>query len=459
MIQFPKDFKWGTSTSAYQIEGGWRTDGKGPSVWDAFCLIPGKIRNNESAETACDHYHRFKEDVKLMKEMGLKVYRFSIAWSRIMPAGRGKVNKKGLQFYSDLIDELIANDIEPWITLNHFDLPLALEQELDGWLNKEVAECFGEYARVCFKSFGDRVKHWVTFNEAWVVAMLSYGKGMFAPGRASKKEAYLAGHNILLAHAKAFQIYDKEFRSHQKGQIGITNNCDWREPLSSEKADVDAAQRALEFYFGWLTDPLFFGEYPLSMQTRLKGIIPDFTPEEKIMVKNSFDFIGLNHYTTHYAADSRGEVEEPFPGASLAFPEDQDVNLSVDPHWKLTEMNWPVVPDGLYKLLKWIDDRYDHPVLYITENGAAFNDQKSDGKVDDQERIDYLKGYVSSCHKAIQEGVDVRGYFVWSLLDNFEWTHGYSKRFGLHYVDFETIKRVPKSSALWYKNVIKNNGL
>lgn len=249
MIKFPEGFIWGVSTSAYQIEGAWNKDGKGPSVWDAFTLIPGKTANGESGQVACDHYHRFKEDIGLMKQMGLKTYRFSISWSRILPTGKGKVNEAGIQFYSNLIDELLANGIEPWVALNHFDLPLAVEFEHDGWLNPVTADLYADYARLCFSRFGDRVKHWVTFNEAWVVAMLCYGKGIFAPGKSSRKDTYLAGHHLILAHAKAYRVYDSEFRKIQKGVVGIANNCDWREPLTDSEQDKAAAQRALEFYF------------------------------------------------------------------------------------------------------------------------------------------------------------------------------------------------------------------
>ena len=459
MQEFPKNFVWGTSTSAYQIEGAWNKDGKGPSVWDAFCLIPGKIKNNESGQVACDHYHRFREDIRLMKEMGLKTYRFSISWSRVMPTGRDEINHAGINFYSQLIDELLANDIDPWVSLNHFDLPLALQLEKDGWINPEIQDDFVDYARVCFENFGDRVKHWITFNEAWVVATLGYGSGIFAPGRSSDIETCLAAHNMLLAHAKAYRLYDNEFRFSQKGSLGITNNGDWREPLTDSQEDKDAAQTALEYFFGWFTDPVFFGRYPESMRQGLKGVLPEFTPAEQTLIKGATDFIGLNHYTTFLAADARGNVEKPYEYANHAFPMQQGVNLSVDPDWEVSEMGWPVVPAGLYKLLKWIDERYNRPVIYITENGGAFHDELKAGKIDDQPRVNYLKDYISACHKALQEGVDVRGYFVWSFMDNFEWAMGYGKRFGLHYVDFNTLERIPKKSAGWFKEVIRNNGI
>jgi beta-galactosidase len=458
MIKFPKDFIWGTSTSAYQIEGAWNKDGKGPSVWDAYCTIPGKVVNGETAQVTCDHYHRYKEDVQLLKKLGIKVYRFSISWSRVMPTGRGEVNEMGLQFYSDLVDELLANGIEPWAALSHFDHPLALEFELDGWLNPQMADHFADYARVCFDRLGDRIKHWITFNEAWVVAIFGYGLGVVAPGKVSNSLPYLAGHHLLIAHAKAYRVYDQEFRHKQNGQIGITNNCDWREPFTDSPEDRAAAQRALEFYFGWFTDPVFFGKYPQSMVERVGDRLPKFTPEEQELLKGSTDFVGLNHYNTFIVADAGGKSVPPFPYANSGIVEDQDIQVTTNPDWEVTDMQWPVVPEGIYKLLKWIDERYNHPVIYITENGCAVGDRLENGEVNDQRRINYFKGYISNCHRAIQEGVDVRGYFVWSLMDNFEWALGYQMRFGLVYIKPGTLERVLKASALWYKDVMEKNG-
>jgi len=457
MLLFPESFVWGTSTSAYQIEGAWNKDGKGPSVWDAFCLIPGKIANGESGQVACDHYHRYKEDVQLLKNLGIKVYRFSISWSRLMPQGRGEVNEQGVKFYSDLIDELLVNGIEPWVSLNHFDLPLALELELDGWLSPELPSLFENYAMLCFERFGDRVKNWITFNEAWVVAMLGYGLGMFAPGKKSNVLPYIAGHHLLLAHGRAYRAYDTIYRPVQKGKIGITNNCDWREPLTPSQKDKDAAQRALEFYFGWMTDPVFFGKYPQSMVDRLGERLPKFTSEESQMLKGSLDFIGLNHYNTFVAEDVT-DTRDTIPYANSGIAEDQDVNLTVKPEWELTSMQWPVVPDGMCKMLKWIDERYNHPVIYVTENGCAFPDKVENGEVNDERRVAFFQGYLASLHKSIEKGVDCRGYFIWSLLDNFEWALGYQMQFGICYVDPVTLERIPKASALWYRDVIKNNG-
>lgn len=456
MAKFPADFIWGTSTSAYQIEGAYNKDGKGPSIWDAFTAIPGKTNNGDTGKVALDHYHRFKDDIQLMKDMGVKSYRFSIAWSRIMPSGKGYVNPKGVKFYSDLIDELIKAEIVPWVTLYHWDLPLALQLESDGWLGKSISDDFAAYAQICFELFGDRIKNWITLNEPWVVAILGYGQGVFAPGRVSKSEPYIVGHNQILAHAKAVKIYREKFK-HQQGRIGISNNCDWREPLTDSKADKEAAQRSLEFFLGWFADPIYKGDYPEVMKQRLGNRLPKFSSEEKKMIKGSSDFFGLNHYTTMLASnvsEFNGELNVYGNGG---ISEDQDVNLEVDSSWKLTSMKWAVVPWGCRKLLEWIDERYNRPEIYITENGCASNDVVVDGKVDDQNRIEFYKSYLLECKKAIDNGVNLKGYFAWSFMDNFEWALGYDKRFGLCYVDYNTLERIPKKSANWFKEVMLTN--
>lgn len=458
MKKFPEDFIWGTATSSYQIEGAADKDGKGPSIWDSFCTIPGKIAQGETGNVACDHYHKFKEDIQLMKQMGVKAYRFSIAWARILPTGKGDVNEKGIEFYSNLIDELLKADIEPWITLYHWDLPLALQLEEDGWLNKNITDYFSEYANLCFDRFGDRVKNWITLNEPWVVSILGYGQGVFAPGRSSNSEPYLAAHHLIIAHAKAVAVYREKY-AHQKGQIGISNNCDWREPLTDSEADKKAAQRALEFFLAWFADPVYKGDYPAIMREKLMERLPEFSESEKKLIKGSSDFFGLNHYTTMYAAHSDGKQEAISVHGNGGISEDQDVSLSLDKNWEVTLMDWAVVPWGCKKLLKWIDNRYNKPTIYITENGCAYPDKLIDGKVDDQKRVDFYQGYLTSCKEAIEEGVNLKGYFAWSFMDNFEWASGYEKRFGLHYVDFETLERFPKKSALWFKEAIKKNSV
>jgi len=455
MQKFPEDFVWGTATSAYQVEGAAATDGKGPSIWDAFTSIPGKIHKNETGEVACDHYHRFREDVQLMQEMGVTAYRFSISWSRVMPTGKGEVNEAGIDFYSDLIDVLLEVGITPWITLYHWDLPLTLQLEDDGWLGANISEYFAAYADMCFARFGDRVKNWITLNEPWVMAILAHGQGVFAPGRVSNSEPYLAAHNQILAHAKSVRIYREKY-GHQQGQIGMSNNCDWREPLTDKPQDIEAATRALEFFVSWFADPIYKGDYPQTMKDRLGERLPAFTDSEKKLIKGSSDFFGLNHYTTMYAAHDDGVGPNQNVYGNGGISEDQDVNLSIDKAWPQTLMNWAVVPWGCKKLLHWLANRYDNPAIYITENGCAYPDKIVAGEVHDPERLAFYKGYLLACQEAISEGVNLKGYFAWSFMDNFEWASGYEKRFGLHYVDFETLERTPKQSAHWLRKAIKH---
>ncbi|MBL7775869.1 MAG: beta-glucosidase [Saprospiraceae bacterium] len=457
--QFPENFTWGGATSAYQIEGGWNADGKGPSIWDVFCMIPGKVHRGDSGQIACDHYHRLEEDVELMRQIGLQAYRFSIAWPRILPAGRGAVNPAGIAFYNRLIDSLLEAGIEPWVTLYHWDLPAALEFELGGWLGPEISDAFADYADVCFQHFGDRVKNWITLNEPWVTAILGYGLGVFAPGRVSDSAPYLAGHHLLQAHGKAVRRYREKYQAQQGGQIGITNNCDWREPRTNNPADQQAAERALEFFLAWMADPIYRGEYPESMRRRLGERLPSLTLADRELLLGSSDFFGLNHYTTMFAADASGKTFETNVYGNGGLSADQDVALSVDPAWPLTDMQWAVVPWGCRKLLEWIAARYGNPPLYITENGCAYDDPVLDGQLRDNRRINFFQGYLAEMHQAVQNGVDLRGYFIWSLLDNFEWASGYSKKFGIVAVEPGSLKRLPKASAWWYRGVIQNNGL
>lgn len=460
MSSFPAGFVWGTATSSFQIEGAWLEGGKGPSIWDAFAHIPGKISDGTTADVSCDHFHRWKEDVAYMADLGLRAYRFSISWPRIQPAGRGKVNPEGIRFYAELIDALLAHGITPWVTLYHWDLPLALQLELDGWLNPALAGLYKEYAAICFEAFGDRVKHWITFNEPWVVSIMGHGQGIFAPGRMSNAEPYQVAHTILRAHGLAVREYRDRFQGVQGGRIGMANNCDWREPRTEDPVDKAAAGRAVEFFLGWFGDPLYRGDYPDVMRARLGSRLPSFTSEEQAMIRGSQDFFGLNHYTTMYAShstDRKSFTLSPFANGGIS--EDQDVRLSMDPDWTITNQGWGIVPWGCRKLLHWIDQRYDHPEIVLTENGCSLPDVLHGATVDDQKRIDYLHAYLSACHQAIGEGVRLGGYFLWSLLDNFEWSSGYTPRFGITYVDFATGRRIPKSSAQWYSRLARTNVL
>lgn len=458
MKRFPDEFVWGTATSSYQIEGAHNLGGKGPSIWDAFCTIPGKVYNGDNGNVTIDHFHRYKDDVALMKQLGFKAYRFSISWPRLIPDGKGQPNEEGLAFYDRLIDELLANGIEPWITLYHWDLPLALQLEEDGWLNPNIVNHFAKYAELCFSRYGDRVTNWITLNEPWVVSILGYGQGVFAPGRVSNSEPYLAAHHLLLSHAKAVQIYREKY-GRPDGQIGITNNCDWREPLTNKEEDKEAAERALLFFLGWFADPVYFGDYPDVMKDRVGSRLPHFTKEEKDLIKGSSDFFGLNHYTTMYAANHTGGDMQQEVYGNGGLSEDQDVVLSRSKEWRLTAMNWAVVPWGCKKLLQWIHDRYDGPDIYITENGFAYEDKVERGIVADQDRLADYKSYLEACQEAISEGVGLKGYFAWSMFDNFEWASGYRPRFGITYVDYETLERTPKDSARWFGKVVSENAI
>lgn len=463
MKSFPQGFVWGAATAAHQIEGGWREGGRGPCIWDAFTHIPGKTFQGHNADVACDHYHRVEEDVALMKAMGLKAYRFSFSWSRLLPQGRGVVNEEGVAFYNRLINALLANGITPWVTLYHWDLPLALQLEADGLLNPEIADHFARYAELCFERFGDRVKHWITLNEPWCSAVLGHGIGYFAPGRASQSEPYLVAHNLIRAHAKIVEVYRRKFQASQKGVIGITNNCDWREPKTDSAADRAAAQRGLEFFLGWFADPIYHGDYPAVMKERVGARLPEFTEADRELVRGSSDFFGLNFYGGMLAAEPPAgqAVKTTTPTGNGGMAADQQIELSDDPAWEKTNLNWNVVPQFCRKMLNWVNARYGHPPVYITENGVTLPGEDDVAvAVNDTRRVEFLNRYMSAAHAAITEdGVDLRGYFVWSLLDNFEWALGYSQRFGLHHVDYATGRRTPKLSAKWYAGVMRRNGL
>ena len=455
---FPADFIWGSATASYQIEGGTKEGGRGASIWDTFSQTPGKVAGGDTGDVACDHFHRFEDDIKLMKELGLQAYRFSIAWSRIQPDGTGEPNAEGIAFYNSIIDCLLAHDIEPWVTLYHWDLPQVLEDRVGGWLGKAIVPIFGDYARICFEQFGDRVKNWITLNEPWCSAVLGYGLGVHAPGHADADKPYVAAHHLILSHAAAVKIYREEW-GHQQGRIGITNNCDWRMPLTDREADKAAAQRSLVFFLGWFADPIWKGDYPAVMRERLGDRLPVFSAEERELLLGSSDFFGLNHYTTMLASepDPDAEVETNIAGNG-GMAEDQEVHLSNDPAWTQTQMGWNIVPEGCRELLKWIDERYDHPEIYITENGCAVEEPDVESALQDVVRRDFFEGYLHECRNAIEQGVDLRGYFAWSLLDNFEWSWGYERRFGIVRIDYDTLERTSKLSAQWYAAAIASNG-
>ncbi len=459
---FPKHFVWGAATSSYQIEGAACEDGKGPHIWDAYASIPGNIRDGSTGDVACDHYHRFREDVAVMQSLGLKAYRFSICWTRILPAGTGEVNEAGVRFYSELIDALLEADIEPWATLYHWEMPMALEMRYGGWLHKDIDKYFAEFARVCFERFGDRVKRWITINEGHAITHCGYRHGVHAPGRQVDplKETYLSGHNLLRAHARAVDIYRREFQPEQQGVIGIANNAHWPEPKSDLPEHVAAAQRNLDFMLGWFTHPVYYGDYPESMREMLGSKLPRFTKKEKEMLQGSAEFLGLNHYHTIQASSPGPEFlrKDDYDGPGYLVEEAQviEINNFGDP---FSAGNRTLAPWGFRKLLEYVRDAYPGLPMVITENGTATGMLPKEESLRDQARIDYIRGYLGACHEAVQEGADVRGYFVWSLMDNFEWGGGYSVRFGILYTDYETQERIPKDSAKFYSDVIRRNGL
>jgi beta-glucosidase len=435
---FPDGFGWGAATSAYQVEGAWDEDGKGESIWDRFCHTGGRIANGDTGDVACDHYHRWREDVGLMRELGLTAYRFSISWPRVLPEGRGRMNSKGLDFYSKLVDELLAASIEPFVTLYHWDLPQAL-QDRGGWPARPVAEAFVEYADLMTRGLGDRVKHWITLNEPFVSAVVGHLEGRHAPGHSSLREALAAAHHLLLAHGWAVPVV----RHNVPGaQVGIAFNLTGQIPASASIADRAAAWQRDGVVNRWFLDPVSARGYPADIVSHY-GQPMDFVQAEDLeAIAVPLDFLGVNYYTRSIVRSS--EVAEANNAPRTVLP---------DPNG--TEMGWEVYPEGLYDILRRLHFDYRFPALYVTENGAAYRDEVgADGSVHDPQRVAYLQEHFRAAARAIAAGVPLRGYFVWSLLDNFEWGHGYSKRFGLVYVDYPTQRRVLKSSAYWCSRVI-----
>jgi len=444
-------FIWGVATSSYQIEGAWNEEGRGWSIWDEFCRLPGKTRA-ATGDFAGDHYHRWREDVALMKELGVKAYRFSISWPRIFPEGAGAVNEAGVRFYDELIDALLKAGIQPWVTLYHWDMPLTLQREHGGWMSAETVDAFCNYAGFCFAQYGGRVKNWITLNEPWCSAVLGHGFGTHAPGRKSETEPWMVGHNLLLAHARTVRIYRQIFAVHQKGRIGLVMNCDWREPLTDSYDDRRAAEMALEFMLAWFADPVYSGDYPESMKARLGTKLPEFTADEKQMLKGSSDFFGLNHYSTYFARAAE-HTESRSAGNAGVFGTDE-VELLAPEKVSMSAMNWPIVPWGLGRMLHWIDRRYGRPAIYITENGVAGTEPDAETAANDTQRCEFFRDYIQAALQARDEGVDLRGYFAWCLLDTFEWAWGFDVQFGLIRADMKTGARTPKNSFSVYRDVI-----
>ncbi len=434
---FPKDFVWGVSSAAYQLEGAASEDGRGESIWDRFCATPGKVRNGESGAVACDFYHRYREDIGLLRQLGVDAFRFSVSWPRILPSGRGRVNDKGFGFYDRLVDALLEAGIKPLLALYHWDLPQALEDE-GGWTNRATAEAFADYSRVVGEHFRDRVMLWVTQVEPWVTAWLGYGLGVHAPGRCSEADAVAASHHLLLSHGRAVEVLRAVV---PRAEVGIALNLNhyWA------ATDQDDDQEALRWWDGserrWYLGPLFRGEYPADLLQEREHLMPAGYDDDLACIAAPIDFLGVNYYTGSAieAGAGVGERARPVPQPGVA----------------RTDMDWEIHPDGLREVLLRVARDYGPKALYITENGAAFPDVVDhEGRVLDPERQHYLDAHVGTAARAALEGVPLKGYFVWALMDNFEWSWGYWKRFGLVHVDYPTQKRTPKASFGWYRDFI-----
>jgi beta-glucosidase len=440
--RFPDGFLWGAATSAYQIEGSPLADGAGPSIWQRFVHSPGRTVSGETGDVACDHYRRWKGDVGLMAELGLTAYRFSIAWSRVLPAGRGKVNPGGVAFYDRLVDALLANGIQPMVTLYHWDLPAALDDQ-GGWLNPDIAGWFAEYGQVMFRALGDRVKHWVTLNEPWVVTDGGYLHGVLAPGHRNLYEAPIATHQLLRAHGTAVQAY----RAESDGSIGLVVNLEPKYPASDSPADLAATRRADAYMNRQYLDPVFFGRYPQELAEIFGDAWPEHSDADLALIRQPIDFLGINYYTRNVSRHDEKALPVQASGV-------------LQPDHAITETGWEVYAPALTAVLGWVKEHYGDVPLYITENGAAFYDPPSatDGRIEDPLRVQYYHNHLRAAHEAIRQGVDLRGYFAWSLLDNFEWSLGYSKRFGIVHVDYRTQRRTPKASARYYTEIIRSHG-
>lgn len=445
-IRFDKDFIWGAATSSYQVEGAAHLDNGGLSVWDMFCRQPGKIANDDSGERACEHYQRYIQDVDLMSRIGICAYRFSISWPRILPDGRGRINQRGIDFYSRLVDELLAKDIEPWVTLFHWDYPYELYSQ-GGWLNRDSADWFADYTALVVDRLSDRVSQWMTLNEPQCFINLGHLDGIHAPGlNMGMAEVILAGHNALRAHGKAVEVIRNTARlpaSISAAQANIVSI-----PVTGSAADIEAARRHMFainedrlFSNSWFSDPMILGSYPADGVERFAALMPEKFEQDLDAIRQPLDYFATNIYSgVHVRAVGEG---------------DEVVDKSELP---VTAMGWPITPDALYWGPKFLHERFALPVV-ITENGMAHDDELANGKVHDRERIDYLYRYLSEFGRAIEDGVPGKGYFLWSLMDNFEWAEGYSKRFGITHVDYASQNRTLKYSAHWYRRVIANHHL
>lgn len=436
-VTFPSNFIWGAATASYQIEGAWDADGKGESIWDRFSHTPGKITHGDTGDIACDHYHRYREDIALMRQLGLKAYRFSVSWPRVLPAGYGQVNLAGLDFYDRLTDALLAANLEPYLTLHHWDYPQALYEQ-GGWVNRENLPYFADYAALLAKRLGDRIRRWTTFNEPGVIAWDGYVSGEHAPGiTGDLKMARQVTHNLLVAHGLAVQAIRGV---DPKLEVGIVLSQWGVDPASDAPADVAAAEHVWNSSETAFLHPIFRGHYHPEMVAEWGSEGPEIKAGDFALISQKLDFLGINSYSRSVIS-AAGRIA-PIPGSEY------------------TAMNWEVCAPAFRRVLNRMHADYKLPPIYITENGAAYPDVVSpDGKIHDERRLDYLRQYFTQVRLAMQDGVDVRGYFVWSLLDNFEWGHGFTKRFGLIHVDYETLQRTVKDSGEWYRQVIASNSV
>ncbi len=443
MNQFPKNFRWGTATTSYQVEGAVNEDGRGESIWDRFCATPGKILNGDTGSIACDHYHRYREDIQLMQDLGVNAYRFSIAWPRILPNGKGSVNNPGLDFYDRLVDTLLAANIEPFVTLYHWDLPQALQDKVGGWASRETAQAFAEYADVVSRRLGDRVQQWITINEPKVSAFAGYETGEHAPGLRDPKVAWQTAHHLLLAHGLAAAILRANGGANTR--VGITLDLHPVHPAAMTSGDQQAAQLADGRSNRWFLDPVFRGSYPADIVAALGNLAPRIEAGDGEIIAQPLDFLGVNYYFRMVVTQGEGSGS-----VKIIRPKEAEY----------TQMGWEVYARGLYEMLLRLHQDYHIPQLYITENGAAFPDIVSeDGQVHDPRRVNYLREHLLQAHAAIEDGVPLAGYFLWSLMDNFEWALGYARRFGIVYVDFATQQRIVKDSGYWYRDAATANAV
>ncbi|KAM0829773.1 hypothetical protein ACQ4PT_066663 [Festuca glaucescens] len=490
---FPEGFVFGVATSAYQIEGARNEGGKGDSIWDVFAdnkglphfdyvlvssdiliylifdieiLFSEHIIDGTSGEVAVDHYHRYKEDIELMAKLGFRAYRFSISWSRIFPDGLGKeINEQGVAFYNNLIDFMIEKGIQPYATLYHWDLPHNLHKTVGGWLSDKIVEYFALYAEACFANFGDRVKHWITINEPLQTSVNGYGIGIFAPGLCEgvAAEPFLAAHHQILAHAASVDVYRRKFKAVQGGQVGFVIDCEWAEPLSDKMEDQAAAARRIDFQLGWYLDPIYFGDYPESMRQRVGDHLPRFSEKDRELIRNKIDFIGLNHYTSRFIANQPNPQPDEIHFYQVQQIERIDKWSSGEGIGERAASEWLyILPWGIRKRLIMLQgnmiaglQQFSFPLLWMDDEDdpSATLDQV----LNDTKRVGFFKAYVGAVAEARKDGADVRGYFAWSFLDNFEWAMGFTKRFGLVYVDYKNgLSRHPKASAMWFSRFLNS---